>query len=114
MKEKKWKKNTKRASYTASGTPAAHIMAQAVIEMFPEGKVTIGPPIEDGFYYDFDLPRPHPGRLDSHRKTDAPDHRRTPSLRPQGSSVQMKPVSSSADQPFKMELIDGLGKRRPG
>jgi len=35
----------------------AHVMAQAVVEMFPEGKYTIGPPIEDGFYYDFDLPR---------------------------------------------------------
>ncbi|UCC87202.1 MAG: threonine--tRNA ligase, partial [Anaerolineales bacterium] len=37
---------------------AAHIMAQAVLEMFPRGKIAIGPPIEDGFYYDFDLPRP--------------------------------------------------------
>jgi len=37
---------------------AAHVMAQAVLEMFPEGKVAIGPPIEDGFYYDFYLPRP--------------------------------------------------------
>jgi threonyl-tRNA synthetase len=37
---------------------AAHVMAQAVLEMFPEAKYTIGPPIEDGFYYDFDLPRP--------------------------------------------------------
>ena len=36
---------------------AAHVMAQAVLEMFPEAKYTIGPPIEDGFYYDFDLPR---------------------------------------------------------
>src|SRR5512143_1620274 len=36
---------------------AAHIMAQAVLEMFPDGKITIGPPIENGFYYDFDLPR---------------------------------------------------------
>ena len=35
----------------------AHIMAQAVLEMFPDGKITIGPPIENGFYYDFDLPR---------------------------------------------------------
>jgi threonyl-tRNA synthetase len=33
-------------------------MAQAVLEKFPEGKIAIGPPIEDGFYYDFDLPRP--------------------------------------------------------
>ncbi len=38
---------------------AAHIMAQAVMEMFPgKARVAIGPPIEDGFYYDFDLPRP--------------------------------------------------------
>src|SRR3990172_2113662 len=36
---------------------AAHIMAQAVLEVFPEGKVAIGPPIDDGFYNDFDLPR---------------------------------------------------------
>src|SRR5687768_4152154 len=35
----------------------AHIMAQAVLELFPEGKVAIGPPVQDGFYYDFDLPR---------------------------------------------------------
>ena len=37
---------------------AAHVMAQAVVEIFPEAKYTIGPPIENGFYYDFDLPRP--------------------------------------------------------
>src|SRR5512141_1799792 len=36
---------------------AAHIMAQAVLEMFPDGKVSIGPPVENGFYYDFDRPR---------------------------------------------------------
>ncbi len=37
---------------------SAHIMAQAVKELFPEVKVTIGPSIEDGFYYDFDTFRP--------------------------------------------------------
>jgi len=36
----------------------AHVMAQAVLEMFPEGKLAFGPPVENGFYYDFDLPRP--------------------------------------------------------
>ena len=36
----------------------AHVMAQAVLEKFPDGQVAIGPPIEKGFYYDFDLPRP--------------------------------------------------------
>ncbi len=35
----------------------AHVMAQAVLEMFPEAKLGIGPDIEHGFYYDFDLPR---------------------------------------------------------
>lgn len=36
----------------------AHIMAQAVKRLFPEAKLAIGPAIENGFYYDFDLPRP--------------------------------------------------------
>src|SRR3989344_1932701 len=35
----------------------AHIMAQAVLEIFPEAKLAIGPPIDTGFYYDFELPR---------------------------------------------------------
>lgn len=37
---------------------AAHVMAQAVQELWPDVKVTIGPVIENGFYYDFDSPRP--------------------------------------------------------
>jgi threonyl-tRNA synthetase len=36
----------------------AHVMAEAVLSIFPRGKVAIGPSIENGFYYDFDLPRP--------------------------------------------------------
>jgi threonyl-tRNA synthetase len=36
---------------------AAHVMAEAVVELFPDAKLGIGPAIEDGFYYDFDLPR---------------------------------------------------------
>ena len=35
----------------------AHMLAQAVLEMFPEAKLGIGPTIENGFYYDFELPR---------------------------------------------------------
>ncbi len=35
----------------------AHIMAEAVLSLFPDAKLGIGPPIEDGFYYDFELPR---------------------------------------------------------
>ncbi len=37
----------------------AHVMAQAVREIFPDAKMGIGPVIENGFYYDFDLPRAH-------------------------------------------------------
>ncbi len=37
---------------------AAHVMAEAVLELFPDAKLAIGPAIEDGFYYDLDLPRP--------------------------------------------------------
>jgi threonyl-tRNA synthetase len=37
---------------------AAHMMAAAVLELFPEARLGVGPAIKDGFYYDFDLPRP--------------------------------------------------------
>ena len=37
---------------------ASHVMAEAVASLFPGTKLGIGPPTEDGFYYDFDLPRP--------------------------------------------------------
>ena len=36
----------------------AHVMAEAVMKLFPGSKVAIGPSIENGFYYDFDLTRP--------------------------------------------------------
>ena len=36
----------------------SHIMAQAVKRLFPEAKITIGPAIEKGFYYDFDIEKP--------------------------------------------------------
>jgi len=37
---------------------AAHVMAEVVTELFPGARLGIGPAINDGFYYDFDLPRP--------------------------------------------------------
>lgn len=42
----------------------AHVMAQAVQELFPDAKLGIGPPVRDGFYYDFDVDKPfHPDDL---------------------------------------------------
>ena len=48
---------------------AAHIMAEAVLELYPDAKIAIGPPIENGFYYDFDLGRDENGKV----KTFSPD-----------------------------------------
>jgi threonyl-tRNA synthetase len=87
---------------------AAHIMAQAVLEKFPEGKVAIGPAIEDGFYYDFDLPRPlTPEDLESIEK-------RMRGIIQSKVKFERKAVSADEakdifhDQPFKLELIAGL------
>ncbi|NJC98253.1 MAG: threonine--tRNA ligase [Anaerolineales bacterium] len=87
---------------------AAHVMAQAVLEMFPEAKYTIGPPVENGFYYDFDLPRNlTPEDLEKIEKR----------MRQivQGKHEFKKTVLSAeeakkifADQPYKIELIEGL------
>ena len=48
-------KNTYRQNMRHS---AAHVMAEAVTKIFPKAKVTLGPPIKDGFYYDFDVEKP--------------------------------------------------------
>ena len=89
---------------------AAHIMAQAVLEMFPDGKITIGPPIENGFYYDFDLPRNlTPEDLEQIEK-------RMRQIIAGKFEFSKKTVSAEEarkifkDQPYKIELIDGLEK----
>ena len=87
---------------------AAHVMAQAVLEMFPDGKFAIGPPIEDGFYYDFDLPRPlTPEDLDGiekrMREIIAGDYKFEKKIL---EADQAKEIF--ADQPYKLELIEGL------
>ena len=57
----------KRVAYAESDLyrirhSAAHVMAEAVRDLFPEAKLAIGPPIEDGFYYDFDLGKDENGK----------------------------------------------------
>lgn len=51
------KDNKKQEKLELIRHSTAHIMAEAVLEKFPEAKIAIGPSIENGFYYDFDLPR---------------------------------------------------------
>ncbi|HSL43857.1 MAG TPA: threonine--tRNA ligase [Anaerolineales bacterium] len=89
---------------------AAHVMAQAVVEMFSEAKYTIGPPIENGFYYDFDLPR-------NLTLEDLEQIEKRMRQIVQGKHEFKKTVISAeeakkifADQPYKLELIDGLEK----
>ncbi len=87
---------------------AAHIMAQAVLDQFPQAKIAIGPAIEDGFYYDFDLPRPlTPDDL------TAIEARMREII--QGNFEFKREVVDSKtaqelfkDQPYKLELIRGL------
>lgn len=89
---------------------AAHIMAQAVLEKFPTAKIAIGPAIEDGYYYDFDLPRPlTPEDLEGIEK-------RMREIIKSGVTFERKVLSADDakkifhDQPYKIELIEGLEK----
>ncbi|MBN1814187.1 MAG: threonine--tRNA ligase [Anaerolineae bacterium] len=86
----------------------SHVMAQAVLEKFPEGKVAIGPPIENGFYYDFDLPR-------SLTPEDLEEiEARMREIVAEGHDFVYQEVSEEearelfANQPYKLELIDGI------
>jgi threonyl-tRNA synthetase len=87
---------------------AAHILAEAVLTVFPEAKYAIGPPIENGFYYDFDLPRPlTPDDLDQidrlMRESIAADKR---FIKSGAGKDEARRIFQ--DQPYKLELIDGI------
>ena len=83
----------------------AHVMAQAVQELFPAAKLGIGPPVENGFYYDFDVPQPF-----------GPDDLKTIEQRmraivKQGQRFSRRAVSDEqaraelAGEPYKLELV---------
>ena len=87
---------------------AAHVMADAIVSFFPEAKLTIGPPTEDGFYYDIDLPRPlTPDDLERiearMRETIKADH-----------PFECREISRDdaqrmfADNPYKLQIIDEI------
>ena len=90
---------------------AAHIMAQAMLERFPEAKIAIGPPIEDGFYYDFDLPRPVTeddlAWVEARMKAII-------SGKHEFTCREVTPEEAREifkDQPYKLELIDDLADK---
>jgi threonyl-tRNA synthetase len=83
-------------------------MAEAVLEMFPEAKFAIGPPIDTGFYYDFELPRALTPedlpeiekRMRDRMASDVPfEHSELP---------KAEALQRFAGQPFKVELIQGI------
>ena len=89
---------------------AAHVMADAVLKLFPEAKMGIGPPTQDGFYYDFDVSRPFtPEDLESIESLmrEALDgnfpFEREGLTRDEAQSL-------FAHQPYKLELIEGLAE----
>jgi len=86
---------------------AAHVLAQAVQEIFPEAKLGIGPPVTDGFYYDFDVPRAFtPEDLEALEK-------RMRQIVKEGQLFSRRVYESKdqareelANEPYKLELIE--------
>jgi threonyl-tRNA synthetase len=87
---------------------AAHLMAEAVQEIFPDAKFGIGPAIENGFYYDFDLPRPLTpddlsdieARMRRHQKADERFERNEVS--------RDEALEIFGNNPYKVEIIEEL------
>ncbi|HEX8971849.1 threonine--tRNA ligase [Oryzihumus sp.] len=84
---------------------AAHVLAQAVQEVHPKARLGIGPPIRDGFYYDFDVEEPFtPEDLKALEKV-------MQRIINEGQTFSRRPVSDDAaraelaDEPYKLELI---------
>ena len=86
---------------------AAHVMAEAVLSLYPEAKLTIGPVVEDGFYYDIDMP---PISEDDLEKIEAEIQK----IIKAKATFERRVVSRQEaleifkDNPFKLELINAL------
>ena len=92
---------------------AAHVLAEAVMELFPGTRFGFGPPIEDGFYYDFDLPRPL-------TESDFPAieammrrivKARAPFERSVMSTEDAKGYFDELGQPFKVDQVEELERQ---
>ncbi len=86
----------------------AHVMAEAVLEMFPDAQIAIGPPIENGFYYDFELPRsltPEDLEAIEQRMTEI-IRGKHPFVRQVHSREEIRTIFS--DQTYKLEILEDL------
>lgn len=95
----------KRIRHTAS-----HVMAMAVQKLFPKAQVTIGPWIEHGFYYDFDLPEPFTEKdLKSIKKEmEKIIRRKLPVVREEVSREEAQRRIAALQEPYKLEILEGL------
>ena len=87
----------------------AHVLAQAVCRLHPGAKYAIGPPVQDGFYYDFDLPAPIgegdlPAIEAEMRRIVEEDQ---PFLREE--VTREDAIARLEDQPFKREIVESIG-----
>jgi threonyl-tRNA synthetase len=88
----------------------SHLLAQAVRELFPEAKLAIGPPIEDGFYYDIDIGRPFaPEDLQRIEKRMKELTRRNLPIEPLAlSRAEARALFERHADKYKLELLDGI------
>jgi threonyl-tRNA synthetase len=92
---------------------AAHVMAESVLDLFPGTKLGIGPAIDDGFYYDFQLERPlTPKDLEAIEARMAAsvkaDH---PFVRKEFAFDEGRQFFADRGQPFKVEILDDLATK---
>ncbi|NQY74850.1 MAG: threonine--tRNA ligase, partial [Candidatus Margulisbacteria bacterium] len=89
----------------------SHVLAQAVLKVFPDAKLGIGPPIEDGFYYDFELPRPLTPEdlpiLEKHMKSIIKEAQLF--IHSNKTKDEALKLMTDMNQTYKVQLIEDLG-----
>ncbi|XP_010467036.1 PREDICTED: threonine--tRNA ligase, chloroplastic/mitochondrial 2 [Camelina sativa] len=87
----------------------AHVMAMAVQKLFPDAKVTIGPWIDNGFYYDFDMePLTDKDLKRIKKEMDRIISRNLPLLREEVSREEAQKRIMAINEPYKMEILEGI------
>ena len=91
----------------------AHVLAQAVQELFPDAKLGIGPPIENGFYYDFDVETPFVPedleKIETRMRKIIKENQRFS----RRAVSDAEAASELAEEPYKLELISRRENRCP-
>ncbi len=89
---------------------ASHVMAMAVQKLFPKAQVTIGPWIENGFYYDFDNPEPFTEKdLKAIQKEMVKViNRKIPVIREEVSREEAESRIKEINEPYKLEILEGI------